>query len=407
VFSLLLLLVVVAAPVWAEEVTAEAKSSSKAASAERQTEQAQERMRDAGTEGDDRVAREAPDVPKPAEPVTTELLFYGSARVRLTAGDGRVRISDNRSRVGMSGFKFVSPLIDIFMRVELGTDLGGDLDNLLIPAENPPDNTGSAFFPRIAKLGFGTPYGDLSFGKQWSTYFDVAGFTDLFAVFGAKGTAIYNAGTDGGGAGTGRADNAVVYRLAKRGLALGVQGQTSTEIPLASGQKYDGSLGFSVTYDWSSGVTAGVAYNRSAIEKLDAELISLGLTGDRQAAVGGVRYSKDKVFISSTVALHENHEVTDQQKYVDALGWEVYARYNFNERLRMVGGFNWLEPDSGDPQAGQYDRRTAIFGLQYTYGELSFGDMIYFEGELNGGRRVDGAKQENAITVGIRYSFEL
>jgi len=387
----------VAAP--AEPDVVEARESS--------GEQALERQRNLGAEGDDRLITEAPDEPEVGEPVSTELIFYGSGRVRLTASDGKVRISDNRSRVGMSGFKFVNPAIDIFMRVELGTDLGGDLDQLLIPGENPPVNSDATFFPRIGLLGVGTPFGELVFGKQWSTYYDVAGFTDRFTVFGAQGTAAYNAGTDGGSSGTGRADQAFVYKLRRDKLALGIQAQNDTDIPNAKGRRYADGAGFSLTYEWLPGLVAGIAYNRSRISDLDDELRALGISGDRQATIGGVQYVEENLYFGATVARHKSHATTDLGQYVDSWGTEVYARYRFAERFRAIGGINLLTPDRDDPQAGQYDIRSTILGIQYLYGDLALGDMVYFECELNGGRTFDGTRVENAYTVGIRYSFEL
>ena len=399
-----ILIIFLGAPVLADEVTS---TSALPVSTVQQSEQARGRQRDLGSEGDDRIVEKEPDVTVPAELATTELVFYGSGRVRLTANDGKLAISDNRSRVGMSGFKFINPLIDIFMRVELGTDLGRQLDGLLIPGENPPADSDGAFFPRIGQLGVGTPYGDLAFGKQWSTYYDVAGFTDRFAVFGAQGTAVYNAGTDGGGSGTGRADRALIYELNKRKISLGIQGQNNTDIPLSNNQQYDGGAGASLTYNWSVGLSIAAAYNHSFIDQLDADLIALGLTGDRQAAVVGVKFVNGPLFLATTAARHKNHEATDQLQYVDAWGWELYARYSFSNRFRVVGGANLLDPDDNDPEAGKYEVRSAILGLQYTYGNISLGDMIYFECELNAGHRFDGSSVENAYTVGIRYSFEL
>jgi predicted porin len=370
------------------------------------TELARERQIGLGSEGDDIGVEEATDL-SATEPVTTELIFYGSGRVRLTAGDSQLKISDNRSRVGMSGFKFISSNFDVFMRVELGTDLGSELDDLFIPGDNPPDNSDGTFFPRIGKLGIGTAYGDFMFGKQWSAYYNVAGLTDRFAVFGAQGTVVYNAGTDGGGSGTGLADGAFINELNRKKLSLALQGQNNTDIPLATDRQYDSGIGTSVSYEWSSGLSAGLAYNRSFIDDVDAELAALGITGDRQAAVAGIEYSHRSLLLATTVSSNKNHAATDQLEYIDAYGWELYARYNLSERLRVIGGTNLLEPDDNDPQAGRYDIRSAILGMQYTYGKPSFGNMVYFECELNRGHTVAGEPFKNAYTVGIRYSFEL
>jgi predicted porin len=369
-----------------------------------------QRKAEIGSEGDDvgGPVVAVPTLPDAAEVKTVDLIFYGSARVRTSASDGELRISDNRTRVGMYGYKFIRSDIDMFSRIELGTDLGGQLDNLLLPPENPRAESSGSIFLRVGNVGVGTKYGDISVGKQWSTYYNVAGFTDRFAVYGAQGAQAYNAGTDGGGTGTGRADRSLKYasRTGNK-LSIGLQIQDDGSIPLTDNQTYDAGAGASAVYKFSSQWTAGAAYNHAVIDELDTELTDLGLTGDSQAFVAGVQYAHEPLFIAATYASHDNQAATNEGQFVDADGFELYGRYKFNNRLRVIGGANYLEPDSDDPDAGQYDIRSIIIGLQYTYGDLSFGDLIYFEAELRDGRQVDGTKSDNAYTAGIRYSFEL
>ena len=329
--------------------------------------------------------------------------------MRTTASSGELRIADNRSRLGVSGYKFVARSTYIFTRIELGTDLGGTVDGLLLPSDNPPEDAGTVFL-RVGEVGVSTKWGDFSVGKQWSVYYDVSGYTDRFAVFGAQGTATYNAGTDGGGggSGTGRADQAFMYRThGSSKLTLGLQLQNNGNIPLADSQKYNGAGGASLSYEFSPEWSAAAAYNHSVIKELDQELRDLGLTGDSQAAVLGVQYFHDAIYIATTFARHKNHETTNEGKYIDANGWELYGRYQINKRIRAVAGANYLDPDKNDPDAGQYKIRAGILGMQYTYRDIKIGDIIYFEMELRGGRQVDGARSENAYTLGFRYSFEL
>ena len=365
-------------------------------------EQSGERQRKIGSEGDD-VAVQAPAI----EVVNKQDLdFYGSGRVRLSGSDGKVRISDNRSRLGVYGYKFFKPQVEIFTRIELGTDLGGTFDDVFFPPENPRDDSDGALFLRVGKVGVGTALGDFSLGKQWSVYYNVAGYTDRFAVFGATATGTYNAGTDGGGSGTGRADNSFKYQSYKK-IALGLQAQDNGRIPLTNDRKYDAGLGGSLTWEISQHWSFGAAYNRAFFDEFDQELSDLGLTGDSEAGVLGVSYALEPVYVAATVASHKNHESTNAGKFVDASGWEIYGRYLFNPRWRAIGGANYLSPDENDPQAGQYDIRSIIFGLQWAYGDASFGNMVYVEGELRGGRNFDGSPQENALTIGVRYSFKI
>ena len=362
-------------------------------------------MEDLNTEGDD-VSREARE-PKPDERVEPiHLTFYGSARLRVTAGNEDLTISDNRSRVGMVAGKFINPGLEIFTRVEFGMDLGRSLDNLLIPKDSPPAGT-EGLFPRVGLLGFGTRFGAITAGKQWSAYYDVSGYTDRFAVFGAVATGTYNASTDGGRTGTGRADEALKYRVVEDRFALSLQAQGKNEIPQAFGQRYDNAVGGSLEYSGDRGLSAGIAYNHAFIDDVDDVLRAIGLDGDAQAGVVGVKYEEGPWYVGGTLARTKNHDTTDTNQYVDSTGWEIYSRYRISKRTRVVAGYNWLDPDKGDADAGRFDIRSAIAGFQWTYSKLDYGDIVYFEVLLDGGHNVDGTRRDNIYTVGFRYSVEL
>ena len=359
------------------------------------------RVEDLGSKGDDVVA--APAV-RDIDPVG--LWFYGSGRIRTTVSDGELRISDNRSRLGIYGYKFVRSDIEIYSQIELGTDLGGQIDDLLVPPENARESSSGAVFLRVGLVGVGTRWGDFSAGKQWSTYYDVSGYTDRFAVFGATATGTYNAGTDGGGTGTGRSDQALKYEKSFGGLGLALQYQNETEIPQTI-RTYDGGIGAKLNYEFSEQWSAGAAYNHAAIDDLTFDLEDAGLNGDATAAIAGVQYTHEPIYVAATYASHKNTETTNELKYIDADGFELYSRYAFGKRWRAIGGVNVLTPDKKDVNAGSYKIRNLILGFQYTYGDITFGDMVYFECELRDGRQVDGTPSENAYTVGVRYSFEL
>lgn len=361
------------------------------------------RVGDLGSEGDD-VAAAPASATRKVDPIG--LWFYGSGRIRTTVSDGELRISDNRSRVGIYGYKFLRQDLEIFSRIELGTDLGGQIDDLLVPPENPRDAGDGSFFLRVGFVGVATRWGELSVGKQWSTYYDVSGFTDRFAVFGATASGTYNAGTDGGGSGTGRVDRAVKYEGTLRGLSLGLQLQGDGDIPRTT-EQYDGGGGASLVYKFSERLSAAAAYNVAFVDQPTPELIDTGLTGDSTAVIIGLKYEQEPFYVGATWAQHENHETTNEFKFIDADGLEIYSRYQFSQRLRAVAGYNYLDPDAGDPNAGEYKIESVILGLQFTYRNRGFGDIIYIEADLRNGRQVDGTPSENAYTVGIRYSFEL
>ena len=128
---------------------------------------------------------------------------------------------------------------------------------------------------------------------------------------------------------------------------------------------------------------------------------------DAQAGVAGVEIDRNRWYLAGTIARTRNHETNNEAKYIDATGWEVYSRYSINPRFRVVGGYNWLDPDDDDPNAGAFDIRSFIAGVQWTYSALDFGDIVYFEMEIDSGHNVDGSRRDNIYTIGFRFSVEL
>lgn len=353
----------------------------------------------------------APEIPpeRPAEepvarprPRTYLLDFYGSARV--WGGDGGIR--DNGSRVGLAAAKGIQENAEIFARVEAGLNIGSSIAEFLNPRDNPPEGQ-NGVVTRLSYLGLGTRFGALSFGKQWSVYYDVAGFTDRFPVFGAAALGVYNAGTDGGGTGTGRATNATKFRVRALPLTFGLQFQNNNEIPLSAGEQYDAAFGASLVYEWESGFSVGLAFNRADIDELTQELIDLGIDGNASAGVIGVSYREEPFFFSTAFARHKNQETTDEPLYIDGRGWEFYGRYQINRRFRVVGGFNYLKPDETDPNAGQYLIKYVLIGVQATFRDETYDQMAYLQIVIDEGRSFDGTKGDNILALGFRYGISI
>jgi hypothetical protein len=44
--------------------------------------------------------------------------------------------------------------------------------------------------------------------------------------------------------------------------------------------------------------------------------------------------------------------------------------------------------------------------MQYTYGKIENGDIVYFKTQVNNGHNFDGSGSSNVYTVGFRYSVK-
>ena len=146
-------------------------------------------------------------------PLVTD--FYGSLRALIAADtDRHAGGANNSSRLGLRGTKDLFKGLTAFGRYELGNEPGRQRpgEPLVDGDAGTPIGQGSqAVFTRLGFVGVGTPIGNFSWGKQWSPYYDVAEFTDQLVVFSGAASGAFGVGTDGGIAGTGRAERAMLY----------------------------------------------------------------------------------------------------------------------------------------------------------------------------------------------------
>jgi Protein of unknown function (DUF3011) len=129
---------------------------------------------------------------------------YGSLRNIVSISDSGAQVQDNASRAGINFSTFGA--IKVFATGEWGVNLVRSETTFNAGATTEQgfgvisQGTQSVFGARLGFLGvdFGR-FGRLSFGKENSTHYDIAGYTtDRFNVFGGTSTTTYVAGTDGG-----------------------------------------------------------------------------------------------------------------------------------------------------------------------------------------------------------------
>ena len=344
-------------------------------------------------------------------PPLRELEVYGSARIRLRTQSERSEWQDGGSRAGAKLNWEVSDKSFVFGRAEVGFNLLDGFAELTNPGEVSEDFEDS-IFERLLFLGFDAPIGQGLFGKNWSPYYSVAEYTDRFVDAGGSASGAFNADTDGGPTGTGRADKALQTDFDIDFLPVGifkpfklnVQVQNKNEIPFGNGLRYGVALGSSAEITTRKDFKFGFAYNRASIGGDDLqELNSIGLTGDAEAVLLGTRAFGDRWYAGLTLSRLKNHMTTDEGNYFDALGAEFYSQYQVRDRLWLIGGFNGLRPDSNEPLAGDYRVLYGVFGVRLTFD--GFQRMIYANYKLDDSRNADGTRGANVLTLGIRWKF--
>lgn len=338
--------------------------------------------------------------------------LYGSMRVNAISafdpetGKSQERLGDGASRIGAWADWHLSRGWLVSGRVESGFDV---LDTFTTRGQN---DDGGALTARLYNLGVESDWLYLKYGKSWSTYYRVAGEADRFSIFGGKAAGIYNAGTDGGPTGTGRADNALQTRLFIdffkwadiKPFNLNLQFQDNEPIPQVQGRRYGQTWSASAWFETDRDVGVGVAWHSAAIDDQDDAIIrAAGIDGDAEALSVAVRTYGDKWLASLVIAWHDNIETTDQNKYIKSRGVELFAQWQFRDRWWLIGGGNWLDPDDEDPDAGEYEIRYYVLGMRYTFD--SFNRMLYFEWRKDFSKLTDGTPSKNEFTVGVRWDF--
>jgi len=374
------------------------------------------RERELGAE-EDPMARQQSDLVETPEEVIDEpdeFRFYGSLRIRYRDTDVGSFWGDGGSRFGVSGRWQFKPKTWLIGRGEAGFNLLDTADLLFNQGDRPPGSKiGDEIFQRLLYLGIETPDINVTAGKNWSSYYRVSSFTDRFQGTGASASGTYNAGTDGGYTGTGRADRVLQTRglvnafkpiSVLKPLNLNFQIQHGRPIPRVDGINYTTTVGLSSVLETDEGIAVGLAYNHANIDEADLPALSAyGIDGDATAAIVGVRVYGDNYYVGTVVSRLNNHETTDQSIYFDGTGWEVYGQYRVFKQWWAVGGWNKLEPDSSEVQAGDFNVDYGVIGVRYSF--QGFRQMIFANARLESSTTQDGLELGNVYTIGVRWDL--
>lgn len=356
------------------------------------------------------VATTAAEVPigrKLAEHVDV----YGRFDGNLGFSQDGIDFANNGSRFGTKAELVLGGNLAVFGQGEWSVNLGqGDTRYNL--SENP--DTGLGTFESTEQQAIGTrlgffgvrlgEYGTLTLGKQWGVYYDVSVWTDIFTVFGATGSSTYNAGTDGGQTGEGRANDAVAYRLKLEQLRIGVQAQfLDTRSPTLD------SLSGSLVYDFENGLRIGAAYSHAFID-FDQEIV--GYDGkDAQAFTAGIRFDDSHWTVATLGTWTRNHELLATAAATvmyDTLGAELFLGRKFDDTWMPYTGFDLAIPRALDARYvdPNYGTRDLIGGVRFLFDEKAL-SYAYIEGRTGQTRDSAGTRALDLVMVGIRLNYSL
>jgi predicted porin len=340
--------------------------------------------------------------------------IYGSVRIHaiknfeVESESTELNFGDGASRVGIRGEWQMAGKWWVFGRAEGGFDV---LETFTPKAGEEKDG-GLGLRERLLYLGLDSDNLTATYGKNWSAYYKIAGMADRFSIFGGSAAGVYNAGTDGGQTGTGRADDVLQARIYTSSLKalrikpfnLNVQFQSGQPIPKVENRKYADAFGASAWLESQGDRGMGLAWHRSRIDNPEDPLIQqAGIDGDAQALAMAFRSYGERWYAALVISWLENVETTDEFKYFDGRGAELYVQWQFRDRWWMIAGGNWLKPDDDDPEAGEYEVQYGVLGLRYTFD--SFRRMLYAEYRIDNGTLANGNPKRDELTLGFRWDF--
>ncbi|MDN3715420.1 porin [Vibrio breoganii] len=261
-------------------------------------------------------------------------------------------------------------------------------------------------------------YGKVAAGtKQWSTFYDVAWYTDLGRVFGTRGSGVYNLSDWGIASGTGRAENSITYRNnVGEKFQYGFTYQTTREDVALSGSEGNrgtatlkNGIGASVTYKPVDGLRIGAAYHQNELDNVTSGVIGAQDGDHMRIYLLGANYTTGAFYVGATFHVGENWESvetsTSSNVLMDTLGGEVYVYYQFENGLRPTLNYNYME-DRGDETNG-YERNLLIPGLEYHFVENKF--LVWTEYQFDlGNDQLKGTEfvnRDDQWAAGIRYYF--
>jgi hypothetical protein len=341
-----------------------------------------------------------------------EFELYGSLRIRYRDTGGEAEFQDGGSRIGAAGHLRVRKNYFLFARYEAGFNMLAREETGSGNGEHKGGGIKDSLFRRLAYVGLDSQHGYIAVGKNWSTYYDVSHITDRFTGTGASASGTFNAQTDGGPTGTGRANKALQSKLSLKilpekrfkPLGLNFQVQHGNAIPFGNGADYGTAFGVSALATTRKNFSIGAAYNHADIDLGKyPSLRNIGITGSARALLLGARTFGHRWYAGLVVSRLENHSTTDEGVYFDGWGSELYGQFRVFDRWWIAGGYNWLKPDSNQSQAGRYRVKYSVLELRYSF--TAFRQMFFANVRFNDGVKADGTPGDNVYTIGVKWDM--
>ena len=274
---------------------------------------------------------------------------------------------------------------------------------------NPQGDDDLELFNRLGNVSLAhDTYGAFTGGKMYSAYWDVASWTDIFAVVGDASKATSVLYTSHGALGTGRADDAIKYSNSFGGLNVAATYQFEADESLeASTPVSDESFALdreeaysvSASYDFPFGLSLGAAYNKAEITNKYIGPANI----DVKATLGAAKFTSGDFMLATTYGRYENYFYADL--FLDKLdAFEFVGEYQLDavvEGLKLQAGYTLNEGELALTNAEIEEEGYAVAGV-LTKGPIEFAVEYSDSTETDiAGREVDS----DAVVGSVRYYF--
>ncbi|MEM6813415.1 MAG: porin [Bacteroidota bacterium] len=339
-----------------------------------------------------------------------DLTVYG--RIEIGAGfddNGDLAVSNNVPR---AGFRLIKSIFDndpdklkIISKVEFGLDLVSR-DETITFSPDPGaqvSQVGDAVFIRMGYVG--VTYKDISIiiGKDNSLYYELgASEVDRFLAFGGTAIGVWNAGTDGGVSGTGRANQLIKLIYSTNNLKVGAQLQ-ARDITDSNNKTVD-TYGLGINYS-IKGFAIGIGYNKVLDGVIDPQPNQANENDEAIVFASSYEFKRYEIAFSYlSFTKHEDVEVNEETIFYDGEGFEFYFKYKLtpSRKWHIATGFNYLFPKP-DQNLDDYDLKFGLVELGYNF---SLGSHVFISSKFDNSKNIDGSDRlPNLYGIGIRFAF--
>ena len=259
------------------------------------------------------------------------------------------------------------------------------------------DKDDMEFNTRLGYIGAQTEFGTIEAGKLWSTFYDIAQYSDtgIGNLKDAATGAFYAPASEVGG--FGRADNALKYTNAFTvgqgkvlvGALVGEQNDTKINTKVSINATYGGSLRYA-----QAGLQFGVAYQGANAE-------GLSNNEDRiDATIVGAMYNSKSFLVGGNYTIannNQNENAMNGGNLVDSKAIEAFAHYRFDSSLKTYLGYNQLDTDSDNHEVDYF-----TLGLVKNFNKKA---AIYAEYRIDNGTAENSYFYGDTLAIGMQYYF--